>query len=456
MTAAPLTSTDGLDLQAVETAKPIEHRRPGVREWTVLLVLLAVYILNFLDRSLLAILAKPIQDSLHISDTQLGLIGGLYFAAFYCFIAIPVGWIADRFNRVRVLSMACAVWSVATTCCGLATSYPQLVAARMLVGFGEAGGVPPSYAIIVDTFPPRRRGLALGVYNLGPGIGAAIGVAFGASIAAAFDWHHAFIGIGGAGLLMAAVVFLIRDPERGATDPAGPLAADQAGPGFLATAATFFSQPVLLLASLASSAANFITYGLGNFATLFLMREKGMTLREVAVWYALVVVVGMSVSMILSGRLTDRYVHRFREAYAIVPAVALTLAIPFYLGFVWAPTWPLALGLLLVPMSLNFFYLSPSVALVQEVVRPDQRVMAGALFLLVMNFIGLGLGPTYVGAMSDHFRAAHPTNSLQIALYTLCAFYIVAILLFVWLAQILRRSSHFCQPAAPATRGRRR
>ncbi|MGN6374846.1 MAG: spinster family MFS transporter [Sphingomonas sp.] len=450
MTAAPLISTDGLDMQAADAARTVDDRCPGVREWTVLLVLLGVYILNFLDRSLLAILAKPIQDSLHISDTQLGLSGGLYFAAFYCFIAIPIGWIADRFNRVRVLSLACAVWSVATTCCGLATSYPQLVAARMMVGFGEAGGVPPSYAIIVDTFPPRRRGLALGVYNLGPGIGAAIGVAFGASIAAAFDWHDAFIGIGAVGLLAAVVVFLIRDPARGATDPAGPLAADHAKPGFIATATMFFSRPVLLLTSLASSAANFITYGLGNFATLFLMREKGMTLREVAVWYALVVVVGMSASMLLSGRLTDRYVHRFREAYAIVPAVALTLAIPFYLGFVWAPTWPLALALLFVPMTLNFFYLSPSVALVQEVVRPDQRVMAGALFLLVMNFIGLGLGPTYVGAMSDHFRAAHPTNSLQIALYTLAAFYVVAILLFVWLARILKRSSLAFQPVPPA------
>src|SRR6185312_10114060 len=106
-------------------------------------VLCGVYVLNFLDRSLLAILAKPIQDTLHISDGQLGLIGGLYFAFFYCFIAIPVGWLADKTNRVAVLSAACAIWSAATSFCGLAANYPQLVVARMLVGFGEAGGVPP-------------------------------------------------------------------------------------------------------------------------------------------------------------------------------------------------------------------------------------------------------------------------------------------------------------------------
>ena len=113
-----------------------------------------VYVLNFLDRQLLGILAKPIQDDLHITDGQLGLIGGLYFAFFYCFIAVPIGWLADRSNRITIVALACAIWSGATTACGLAATYPQLVAARMTVGFGEAGGVPPSYALITDTFPP--------------------------------------------------------------------------------------------------------------------------------------------------------------------------------------------------------------------------------------------------------------------------------------------------------------
>ena len=120
------------------------------RAWGVLAVLCFVYALNFLDRQLLSILAKPIQDSLHVTDGQLGLIGGLYFAFFYCFIAVPVGWFADRTNRVTVLSLACAIWSAATMACGFASSYPQLVVARMTVGFGEAGGVPPSYALITD------------------------------------------------------------------------------------------------------------------------------------------------------------------------------------------------------------------------------------------------------------------------------------------------------------------
>ena len=389
---------------------------PSARAWGVLAILTFVYVVNFLDRQLLAILAKPIQDTLHVTDGQLGLIGGLYFAFFYCFIAIPVGWVADKTSRTAVLAAACAIWSAATVACGLARTYPQLVVARMTVGFGEAGGVPPSYAIISDYFPPGRRGTAFGIYNLGPPIGAALGIAFGASIAAAFSWRHAFYVLGAVGLVAALVVILfVREPKRGGMDGAqAPVGVGQAG--FLPTLAMFFSRPSLVLTALGSGATQFITYGMGNFTTLFLMREKGMTLEEVALWYSLIVAFGMGAGVFVSGRVIDRFTRTSRAAYALVPAASLALAIPFYLGFVWAPTWELSVLLLIGPMFLNFFYLSSAVALVQGEVRPDQRVMSGALLLLVMNFIGLGLGPTYVGAASDFFRANFPENSLQIAL----------------------------------------
>jgi MFS family permease len=424
--------------------QPISALRANI----VLVTLTFVYVLNFLDRQLLGILAKPIQDSLHITDGQLGLIGGLYFAFFYCFIAIPVGWFADRTNRVTVVSLACAIWSAATMCCGFAATYPQLVVARMLVGFGEAGGVPPSYAIITDTFPPGKRATALGIYNLGPPIGAAIGIAFGASIAAAFDWRVAFIAIGIIGIFAAVIVRLIvREPARGALDPASETRpADK--PAFWATVRMFFANPVLLLAAVGSGATQFVTYGLGNFAVLFLIREKGMTLNQIAIWYALVVGVGMSAGMIFSGRVIDRLTRHSRQAYATAPAASLAVALPFYVAFVWAPSWPLALALLTIVMFFNYFYLSASVALVQEEVRPDQRVLCGALLLLVMNFIGLGLGPTYVGAASDYFAAHGSAHSLQTALYTLTPFYLIAIFFFLWLARILRAASPATAKAA--------
>ena len=409
----------------------------SARAWLMLGTLTIVYVLNFLDRQLLGILAKPIQDDLHITDGQLGLIGGLYFAFFYCFIAIPVGWLADRSNRITIVALACAIWSGATTACGLAATYPQLVAARMTVGFGEAGGVPPSYALITDTFPPGRRGIAFGIYNLGPPIGAALGIAFGASIAAFFHWRDAFIAIGAIGVVTAILVRLfLREPARGATDPVVQEVSAKAR--FWPTIGMFFTHPILMLAALGSGATQFVTYGLGNFAVLFLIREKGMSLQQIAVWYAIVVLVGMCSGMLVSGRVIDRFTRHSRRVYAIAPVLSLVVAMPFYAAFVWAPGWPLALVLLTITMLFNYVYLSCSVALVQEEVRPDQRVLAGALLLLVMNFIGLGLGPTWVGAASDWFKAAGDAHSLRTALYTLVPVYPVAILLFLCLARVIR------------------
>ena len=413
-------------------------QKPGRKAWGVLSLLSFVYVLNFLDRQLLAILAQPIQEELQITDGQLGLIGGLYFAMFYTFIAIPVGWLADRTNRVTILALACAIWSAATVACGLARNYPELVIARMSVGFGEAGGVPPSYAIITDTFGPGYRATALGIFNLGPPIGAAVGIAFGASIAAAFDWRDAFVVVGIVGIVTAIILkILVCDPERGATDLARDETASTPA-SFAGTIKAFFGNPLLVRASFGSGATQFVTYGLGNFAVLFLMREKGMTLEEVALWYALVVGFGMGLGMLFSGRMLDHWTRSSRVAYALAPAGSLALALPLYIGFVWAPTWEMALVFLTPVMFLNYFYLSASIALVQDEVRPNQRVLAGALLLLVMNFIGLGLGPTYVGAASDYFLAQGVENSLQIALYTLAPFFVIAILIFLSLAKRLR------------------
>lgn len=431
---------------SMEAEDPPATARPSVdrNAWMALGMLWFIYVLNFLDRQLLSILAKPIQDAMQITDGQLGLLGGLYFAFFYCFIAIPVGWLADRTNRVAVVSVACGIWSAATIACGLSRNFGQLAVSRMTVGFGEAGGVPPSYAIITDYFPPGRRGMALSLYNLGPPVGAALGIAFGASIAAAFSWRDAFIAIGAVGVAVALITpLIVKEPKRGGLDQAvsvaGSTAPAPAKAGFWATVRMFFSNPVLVLAALGSGVTQIVTYGLGNFAVLFLMREKGMQLNDVALWYALVVAVGMGGGIFASGYLIDRYTKRSRKAYALLPAISLSLALPLYVAFVWAPSWPLALVLMLGPNFLNYFYLSSSVALVQEEVKPNQRVMSGALLLLVMNFIGMGVGPTYVGAASDVFRATYPDNSLQMALYTLIPVYLAAISLFLWLSNVIGR-----------------
>lgn len=416
---------------------------PGAGARITLAMLCFVYVLNFLDRQLVSILAKPIQDSFQITDGQLGLLTGFYFALFYCLIAIPIGWLADRTSRVKVLAIGCALWSAATAACGLAGSYAQLAVARMMVGVGEAGGVPPSYAIISDTFPRERRTTAMAIFNLGPPLGSALGVAFGASLAAAFNWRIPFYIIGAIGVVAALAVYLIvREPNRGPQD-SPPATSDEAtAAGFLATIAQFFGNPLLLTASLASGAGNFITYGLLNFTVLFLMREKGMALGDVAIWYALVVGMGMGAGIYASGRLVDRFAVRSKAAYATIPALSLLLALPFFLGFAWAPGWQLALLFLCVPMFLNSFFLSATVTFVQGEVPPERRVISGALLLLVMNLIGLGLGPTYVGMASDFFRPAYGAHALQMAYFALAPMYLIAATLFLLLARLIRRTEH--------------
>ncbi len=408
----------------------------------VLGMLCFVYVLNFLDRQLVSILAKPIQDGLGITDSQLGRITGFYFALFYCFIAIPVGWLADRTNRVKVLSIACGLWSAATAACGMAGSYGQLVVARMAVGVGEAGGVPPSYAIISDTFPRDRRGTAMGIFNLGPPIGSALGVAFGASLAAAYDWRVPFYVVGAIGVITAVIVYIIvPEPARGRFDPAPVSAiAPERGASLGQAIRGFFGNRILAVAALASGAANFITYGLSNFATLFLMREKGMALEEVAIWYALAVGLGMGGGIFISGRLIDRFSVTNKAAYATIPALSLILALPFFLGFAAADRWEISLALLCVPLFLNSFFLPATVTFVQGEVDPHARVISGALLLLVMNLIGLGLGPTFVGMASDFFRPDYGVHALQMAFYALAPMYLIAALLFLWLARLIRQS----------------
>ncbi len=432
--------TDSATPVGVKTQAGPVAPKPTERAWIVLGMLIFVYVLNFLCRTLPAVLAKPIEDTLHITDGQFGLVTGFYFAIFYTLISIPIGYLADATSRSKVLAVACAIWSAATMACGFAVNFLQFAVSYIAVGFGEAGGVPPSYALISDYFPPGKRGTALGLYNLGLPIGASLAIAFGASIAAAFNWELAFKGLGALGLIaVAGILVIVKEPRRGGLDPASAQPVKKSG--FWETLVSFFARRSLVLAAFGGGVTQMVTYGVGNFAILFLRREKGMTLDQVAVWYALMVLVVMSAGLFVAGRSVDVFTHRSKRAYGLVGTVSLTISLPFYVAFVSAPNWPLALTFLSACMFLNFFYLPAVITLVQQEVRPDQRVMSGALLLLVMNFIGLGLGPTFIGAVSDYFHKTAPHHSLQYAFYALLPCYVLAILLFFWLSRVLRSES---------------
>ncbi|HEX5776050.1 MAG TPA: MFS transporter, partial [Caulobacteraceae bacterium] len=200
-------------------ADAAEDPKPGYRSY-VLAILIVVYTFNFLDRQILGILAGPIKAELGLTDSQLGLMGGLAFAIFYTGLGIPVAWLADRWSRSWIMTLALTVWSGFTALCGFATGFWQLFLCRMGVGVGEAGGVAPAYSLISDYFPARQRARALAAYSFGIPIGSALGILFGGLIAARIDWRMAFFVCGLAGLVLAPLLaFTVREPVRGRLDP---------------------------------------------------------------------------------------------------------------------------------------------------------------------------------------------------------------------------------------------
>lgn len=427
---------------------PADYQPVTGYSWFVLAMLCIVYVFNFLDRQLLSILTEPIKGELQLSDAQMGRLGGIYFAAFYTIIGIPVGWLADRTNRVRILALGCFLWSLCTFWSGRATTYPMLVAARMGVGIGEAGGAPPSYSIVADYFPAYRRGTALAIFSLGVPFGQALGIAFGAKIAELYDWRLAFVVLGGAGVVMSALlVFLVKEPKRGRMDvkldihmqEAPPVALEEEKAKLGETIKMFFGRPVLLWTALSCGAAGFVTYAVLNWTTPFLMRDKGMTLGEIALYYSILTLVFTGTGTWAAGAMVDKLATRSKVWYALVPAIALGAAIPFYLAFVMAPTWPIALAFLAGPAFLNIFYLAPALAIVQNSVRPNQRTISGALLLFVLNLVGLGFGPTFIGQLSTSLSAEFGKESLQQAMMWLTPFYVIVVVTHLVAAWSIKR-----------------
>ncbi len=393
-------------------------------------ILAVVYTFNFLDRQFLSVLAQPVKLDLHLSDTDLGLLTGFAFAVFYTFFGIPVAALADRFNRVRIIALACALWSLFSAACGLSTGFITLAAARIGVGVGEAGGSPPSYSVISDYFPPEKRGLGLALYSLGVPFGTMFGAASGGLIAATLGWRAAFFIVGGLGLLLAPLLLIaVKEPVRGRFDGAGA-STRAAGPkpGMLATLLVFASTPKLLFTALSAGLTAFVGYGLLNWTPSFLMREEAMSLQQIALYYSVTLGLAMALGTWASGALVDRLGPRQPAAYALVPGIAMLASLPFFLGVLHAPSWGHALVLLVFPSILNIAYLAPALAVVQNAVRPERRGVAGAVLLFVLNLVGLGGGPLFVGMMSDMYKRAGTSHALTHAMEALAPFFALAFL----------------------------
>jgi predicted MFS family arabinose efflux permease len=412
-------------------------RRSAGRPYLVVALLAGVYSLNFLDRQLLSILAEPVKADLGLSDTQLGLLSGLTFALFYSVFGIPVAWLADRSNRVRIVAGACALWSLFTVGCGFAQNFAQLALARIGVGVGEAGGSPPSYSIIADYFPAEKRGGAMALYSLGVPLGTTAGAALGGWIAANHGWRWAFIAIGAFGVFYSIVVLLaVREPYRGSYD------ADKGSHEPLSqTLRTFVADPALRMTALGAGASAFVGYAMLTWTPALLMRTKSMTLGELALYYSLASGAAAMVGTLLSGYLVDRLGARDRRMYGLVPALAFLVSIPFYVAGVYVSSWQLALLLMSVPFAFYAAYLPPALAIVQNRMSPTQRSTASSVLLLIISLIGLGGGPVFIGVVSDAVARGGGSASLQTAMMALAPIFAVATLLHLATARALGAES---------------
>jgi len=391
-------------------------------------LLLVVYIVNFVDRQILTILAESIRKDLGLSDAQLGFLGGVAFAVFYTFAGIPIARWADRGTRRSIIALGLFVWSGMTAASGLARSFTQLALARVGVGLGEAACSPPAHSLLSDYFPPERRGTAFSIYALGIPIGSAIGTFAGGWIKEAFDWRTAFFAVGLPGLALALFVRLtLREPPRGYWDEAGaggrPAGAPRGlGPGVVATetlsAVAGFLRGLRSFRHMALAAALHAFYGYGAlfFVPVFMIRVHGFSEGELGTWLALVSLVGGGLGTFLGGWLGDKLAPRDQRWYMWVPALATALAIPLaacvYL-------WPERYGalLFLVPTSLlGAMYLGPTFAMAQGLAKPHMRALVSAFLLFIINLIGLGLGPQVVGLVSDWLRPAYGVESVRYAL----------------------------------------
>jgi MFS family permease len=386
----------------------------GGYSYFVVCFLAVVYTLNFLDRQIVSILGKDISAELHLTKTQFGLLGGTSFALLYTTCGIGVAFLADRFSRKWIIALACAIWSLFTALCGTAQNFTQILLYRMGVGFGEAGGSPPSYSLISDYFPAERRGLGLAIYSLGVPVGSMLGAFAGGKLALAYGWRTAFLVVGAPGIILAILMLLlVREPKRGRLDVLIDGATEHApAEPILKSIVGFFANRTLVLTAISCAMSAFVGYAGLVWNPQFLEGVKGMAATDIATYYALALGVTGIVGTVVSGWLVDKLGHKDRRWFAWVPAIAFTLSIPFWFGLLWAPTWQLAMLFLLGPMLMNQAYLAPALTVAQNAVAPAQRTMTGAILLFVLNLVGLGVGPVYVGWIADKMEPAHGEQAL--------------------------------------------
>jgi predicted MFS family arabinose efflux permease len=402
------------DQSLPEVPGPSFSEVPDWYRYYVLGLLSLVYVFNFIDRQVLAMLLQPIKEEFGVSDTLMGLLSGFAFVVFYTFAGIPIARWADRASRRMIITVALSLWSAMTAASGLVRSFAQLALARILVGVGEAGGSPPAHSLISDYFPPAQRGTALSIYAWGVYIGAAIAFLGGGYLTQYFGWRTAFIVVGVPGLVLALVVRLtIREVPRGFSEggrtpiPSAPFGTVLR---FLLTRRSF------VFVVLASSVQSLSGYGVITWGPTFLLRVHDMSWIEIGWKLGWLIGVAGCGGAYLGGKIADALGSRDARWNMRLPAIESVLGVPFLIGFVLIRDADLALVCFAPFYALGAMYVGPMYAMVQGVVKLRMRATAAAILIFVVNIIGLGLGPLLVGMLNDYFEPQYGREAIRYSL----------------------------------------
>lgn len=402
-----------------------------------LYLLTGVYAINFIDRQILVILQESIKNELDLSDTQLGLLTGPAFAFFYVALGLPIARLADRSNRKNIIAASLAIWSGFTALSGLIQNYTQLFLARMGVGIGEAGCSPPAHALISDYFEPKRRATALAIYSSGIYIGVLIGFLVAGWLDQIYGWRVAFFCVGLPGIAYAFLVYLtLKEPIRGLSEKVRSTIEKQAS--LRAVMNLLFSKKSFLWLALGTGFNTFVLYGTGNWFPSFLARMHEMSPGEIGTWSALIAGAGGAIGTYLGGKLTDRYGTKDVRWYYWLPCIAMAFSFPFYMLFSFTDNTSTALISLVFPYLLMTFYLAPSIAMTHGMVQVNMRAFASSVLFLILNLIGLGLGPVFVGMLSDYLEPNLGQESIRWAIMACSLFIIPSILCYLKAAQHLQ------------------
>ena len=442
--AAPLAAaaegSGGVTAGGPDEAPPSRRYR-----YYVLGILVVVYTMNFLDRQILAILKGPIQAELQISNSVMGVMSGITFALLYSTVGIPIASWADRSSRRMIMAWALGMWSLFTAFCGFSQNIYHLALARVGVGIGEAGGVAPAYSMVSDYFPKHQRARALSIYSLGIPVGSAAGILFGGLIAQAISWRAAFIIVGGAGVVLAPLFYAtVKDPKRGGWEVSAAPKAVKATTKPAAFGEVFnlvSRKKSFWLLAFGAAASSICGYGVAFWLPSFLMTEYFPNDLTTTSWYyAAITFVGGCLGIVGGGIVADRIGGKSRGVYALAPALAFLGALPCFLFAVNTSSPWVALPLFIIPTGLNLLWLGPVITAVQHLVPGRMRTTASAMFLLINNLLGIAVGYSYFGAVSDMLQGhVDAGQEMRYALYTGLGFYLVSAAIFLFASRTLKR-----------------